>query len=397
MAERGEAAEQKVLVLQGGGAMGAYQAGAYEALAVAGLEPGWVSGISIGAINGAIIAGNPPEQRVKRLRQFWEMASSRLTMAPPITDGLSRKVFSEASAALVATMGVPGFFDPRIPPPIFQPPGSDAAISYYDTSPLRATLLELVDFDLLNSAAVRFSIGAVEVQSGNMRYFDTARETIRPEHVMASGALPPGFPPILIDGEPYWDGGLVSNTPLQYVLDGDGPRQDMCVFQIDLFSAKGPLPETLLDVGQREKDIRYSSRTRFNTDVFRDMQTMRRALRRLERLLPDEIRLNADWKLLFSIGCDAAITIVHLIHRRAAYATQSSDFEFSRTTVQEHWLSGKDDVERTLRNPAWINRTRPTEGVKVLDLTKELDPGGAANPHPLRPTRFPRSKSAKET
>jgi NTE family protein len=361
--------------------MGAYQAGAYEELVAAGLEPEWVSGISIGAINGALIAGNPPGKRVERLRQFWEMASSRVTMAPPMVNGLTRKVFSEASAALVATTGIPGFFEPRIPPPLLQPPGSEAAISYYDTGPLRATLSELVDFDFLNSGAIRFSIGAVEVRSGNMRYFDSAQMTIRPEHVMASGALPPGFPPVLIDGEYYWDGGLVSNTPLQYVLDGNGPREDMCVFQIDLFSAKGPLPETMFDVGQREKDIRYSSRTRFNTNVFRDMQTMRRALRRLERLISDDIRSNADWKLLSSIGCDAAITIVHLIHRRAAYATQSADFEFSRATVMEHWLSGKDDVARTLRNPAWINRTRPTEGVKVLDLTKELDPAGPAHPH----------------
>ena len=191
---------------------------------------------------------------------------------------------------------------------------------------------------------------------------------------MASGALPPGFPPVTIDGEPYWDGGLVSNTPLQYVLDGGGPREDMCVFQLDLFSAKGPMPETLFDIGQREKDIRYSSRTRLNTDAFRQMQTLRRAIRRLEKVLPDDVKASLDWQLLSSIGCDAAVTIVHLIHRRAAYWTQANDYEFSRYTIDEHWNCGKDDVERTMRHPAWKNRERPEEGVTVLDLTKELDP-----------------------
>jgi NTE family protein len=214
-----------------------------------------------------------------------------------------------------------------------------------------------------------------------MKYFDTARgDVIRAEHIMASGALPPGFPPVVIDGEEYWDGGLVSNTPLQYVLDGGEHREDMCVFQIDLFPAKGPMPETLFDIGQREKDIRYSSRTRLNTDVFHRMQTVRRAIRRLEKALPDEFKSSLDWQLLSSIGCDAAVTIVHLIHRRAAYSTQSNDYEFSRYTIDEHWRDGKDDVERTLRHPAWKTRERPKEGVAVLDLTRELDPHGPGRP-----------------
>jgi NTE family protein len=196
---------------------------------------------------------------------------------------------------------------------------------------------------------------------------------------MASGALPPGFPPVVIDGEAYWDGGIVSNTPLQYVLDGSRPRHDMCIFQIDLFSARGPMPETLFDITQREKDIRYSSRTRFNTDVFREMQTMRRAIRRLEKKLPDDFKSTVDWHVLSSLGCDAAITIVHLIHRRAVYSTQSNDYEFSRFTVDEHWRNGTEDVERTLNHPSWKNREPPTSGVTVLDLTKELDPPNRKN------------------
>ena len=365
--------EKEVIVLQGGGALGAYQAGAYEALCEAGHMPNWVAGTSIGAINAAIIAGNPPEQRASRLREFWERVSSRLIAWPLATDDSSRRIFNETSAALSAIGGVPGFFEPRIPPAVVMPQGTPEAISVYDTEPLKATLNELVDFDLLNSGLVRMSIGAVQVLTGNMQYFDTALQTIGPEHVMASGALPPGFPPIEIDGEPYWDGGLVSNTPLEHVLERSGPREDMCIFQIDLFSAKGCMPETLFDITQREKEIRYSSRTRLNTDVFRELQTIRRAIRQLRTKVPQELCDNPNWQLLDSVSCDAAVTIVLLIHRRAAYWTQSSDYEFSRYSMDEHWLAGRADVERTLSDPAWKNRTRPEEGVKVLDLTRELD------------------------
>ena len=366
--------EKNVLVLQGGGALGAYQAGAYEALAAANLEPEWVAGISIGAINSALIAGNPPERRVTRLREFWDRVSSHLTLPPIATDNASRKIFNEACAALVASTGAPGFFDPRYPPALWMPPGTPQAISIYDTSPLRETLLELVDFDLLNTGKTRFSVGAVEVATGNLRYFDSRTDTIIPEHIMASGALPPGFPPIEIEGKLYWDGGIVSNTPLQYVLDGSIPRTDMCIFQLDLFSARGTIPESLFDVQTREKEIRYSSRTRLNTDYTKLVQSLRRAVRRLDGALPDEIKSGFDWKLLSSYSCNAAITIVHLIHRRAAYSTQSNDYEFSRYTVNEHWAAGLDDVERSLSHPAWINRVPPDDGVLVLDLTKELAP-----------------------
>lgn len=367
-------AEKIVLVLQGGGALGAYQAGAYEALCAAGLEPEWVAGISIGAINSAIIAGNPPERRAKRLREFWDRVSSHLLMPPLATDNASRKIFNETAAALVASTGAPGFFDPRYPPAVLMPPGTMQAISIYDTSPLKSTLLELVDFDLLNSGKIRFSVGAVEVATGNQIYFDSATTTIIPEHIMASGALPPGFPPVEIDGKLYWDGGIVSNTPLQYVLEGPVPRSDMCIFQVDLFSSQGTIPDNLFDVQTREKEIRYSSRTRLNTDYTKLLQELRRAVRRLDGIMPDEIKSSFDWKLLSTHSCNAAITIVHLIHRRAVYSTQSNDYEFSRYTVNEHWRAGVDDVERTLSHPSWINRKKPEDDVMVLDLTKELAP-----------------------
>ncbi|CEJ84299.1 Putative patatin-like phospholipase [Hyphomicrobium sp. GJ21] len=371
--------EKNVLVLQGGGALGAYQAGAYEALSAAGIEPDWVAGISIGAVNAAIIAGNRPEHRRPRLREFWNIVSSRLTLPPIAIDDNSRKLFNETSAAIVASTGAPGFFTPRYPPAVFNLPGTMDAISLYDTYPLKETLLELVDFDILNSSAVQYSIGAVEVDTGNLKYFDSRHDTITPEHIMASGALPPGFPPVEINGKLYWDGGIVSNTPLQYILDGGLPRDDMTIFQIDLFSARGPIPKTLFDVQMREKEIRYSSRTRLNTDYFKVLQSLRRAVRRLDSLVSDEIKAGFDWKLLSSFSCNAAITLVHLIHRRAAYSTQSNDYEFSRYTINEHWQAGRADVESTLGSDAWKNREPPKDGVLVLDCTKQLQPPAMEN------------------
>ena len=366
-----QASEKTVLVLQGGGALGAYQAGAYEALVEAGIEPTWIAGISIGAINAAIIAGNPPERRVERLKAFWNEVSSGLQGSPFMIGEFARAFFNETNAAAGATFGIPGFFHPRLPPPAFAPPGSLEALSFCDTAPLRDTLLSLVDFDFIRAGSTRLSVGAVNIRSGNFAYFDSKECELVPEHIMASGALPPGFPPVIIEGEAYWDGGLVSNTPLQYVLDDDGPREDMLVFQVDLFSARGRMPKTIGDVSQREKDIRYSSRTRLNTDVFREIQTLRRAAKRLTAKLPNELQDDADAQLLKGSGCDAAITIVHLIYRQAAYETESRDYEFSRLSVEEHWAAGRNNVRRTLGNKAWKRRTRPSHGVAVLDLAED--------------------------
>jgi NTE family protein len=362
--------EKRVLVLQGGGALGSYQAGVYEALAKASLEPEWVAGISIGAINAAIIAGNPPERRGARLLEFWERISSTLTGKPLVPGDQGEALYNEISASLVATWGVPGFFIPRIPPAFLYPPGATEALSYYDTSPLRASLETFVDFDLINSRKVRLSVGSVNIRSGNFVYFDNAEQTIGPEHIMASGALPPGFPPVEIDGEHYWDGGLVSNAPLQYVID-TGFDQDLLIFQVDLFSARGQMPRTLLDAAERAKDIRYSSRTRLSTDAFRRMQTLKMALHRLLQRLPDPLGDDPDVGLLKSVANDAAATIVHLIYRGKNYDSASKDYEFSRRSMLEHWQAGSNDVRRTLRHRDWCNRDRPHSGVTVFDLTPD--------------------------
>ena len=362
--------EKTVLVLQGGGALGAYQAGVYEELMRTGHAPEWIAGISIGAINAAIIAGNPPERRLERLQAFWDLVSSQLLLGPIGMGEQARTYFNDSSALFAVLFGLPGFFVPRVPPAWAHPSGTQQSLSFYDTEPLRRTLTELVDFDLINARTLRLSVGAVNVRSGNFVYFDNEKQDILPEHIMASSALPPGFPPVEIDGEYYWDGGLVSNTPLQYVLD-EVPRPDMLIFQVDLFSARGPMPRSILDVSEREKDIRYSSRTRLNTNVARHDQALRRATHRLLAKLPASLRDDPDVQLLRQADCDAAVTIVHLIHRRKDYFTQSKDFEFSRTSVREHWKAGGDDLRRSFRHKAWQNRSKPTDSVTIFDLTRD--------------------------
>src|SRR6516165_2906964 len=313
------ASAQRVLVLQGGGALGSYQAGAYQALCHAGFEPEWVAGISIGAVNAAIIAGNPPERRVERLKEFWEMVSAPVPWNPVLKSDRGRSVFNETSAALIATFGVPGFFTPRIPPAPLWPPGSSQAQSYYDTAPLKKTLERLVDFDLINDLKCRLSVGAVSVTTGNFRYFDTVEfnklgKLIGPEHIMASGALPPGFPSVVIDGEHYWDGGIASNTPLDYVLDEE-VRRDLLIFQVDLFSARGPVPVSLLDAAEREKDIRFSSRTRMNTDKNRQIHNARKAVRSLIGKLPEHLKDDPSVKFLSEAAKENTVTVVHLIYK----------------------------------------------------------------------------------
>ena len=364
--------DRTVLVLQGGGALGSYQAGVYEALAEDGTAPDWVAGISIGAINAALIAGNPPERRVERLRAFWDLASSRLTVPAPSRDGEARRWFNEFSAAFVAAAGIPGFFEPRLIPPGFFWPDAPEAISFYDTSPLRKTLLEMVDFDLLNDKrSMRFSVGAVNVLTGNFVYFDNREREIGPEHIMASGALPPGFPPVFIDGEPYWDGGLVSNTPLQYVLDST-PCGGLTIFQVDLFSARGRMPVTLPDALQREKDIRYSSRTRLNTDLYKQMEKLRDAARRICEKLPADMADDPDVKMLTNLPVHGGVSIMHLINRSEMNESHSKDYEFSRYTIDEHWATGHRDAHHSLLQDRWKRRSRKTRGIVTFDLTSEL-------------------------
>ncbi|MBB5047488.1 NTE family protein [Rhodopseudomonas rhenobacensis] len=363
---------RRVLVLQGGGALGSYQAGAYQALCEHDFEPQWLAGISIGAINAAIIAGNPREQRVAKLKEFWELASSPVPWQPLLHDDRVHSLFNEASAALTAAFGVPGFFTPRFPPPLLFPPLETTSLSYYDTTPLRATLQRLVDFDRINdnAATTRLSVGAVNIVSGNFCYFDNTRQKIGPEHIMASAALPPGFPAIEIEGEFYWDGGIASNTPLDYVLEQE-TVDDLLIFQVDLFSARGELPETLLEAAEREKDIRFSSRTRLNTDKNKQIHNTRKALRDLIDKLPDELRNDPAYAILHEAAEENTVSVVHLIYRKRNYEASSKDYDFSRLNMIEHWKSGEQDVHLSMRHPDWLQQPQDGETMVTFDLTKE--------------------------
>jgi NTE family protein len=362
------------LLLQGGGALGAYQGGVYEALAEANIHPDWIAGISIGAINAAIIAGNAPESRVDRLREFWTQVTSDAAWhwsGKPFTDLMNsdhtRRFLNQMNASLAAVFGASGFFSARTLAPWLQAGGTLAATSIYDTSALKTTLERLVDFDRLNAGMTRFSAGAVNVRTGNMVYFDSATHKIRPEHILASGALPPGFPAVEIDGEHYWDGGLVSNTPLQWVIEC-GARQDTLVFQVDLWSARGQIPRNMADVVTRQKEIQYSSRTRASTDQFKSLHRLQRELAALLSRLPEDLREHEDVKLLRTAASHNVHNLVHLIYRARDYEGHSKDYEFSRLSMQDHWRAGYHDALRTLRHPEVLARPTTADGVSTFDL-----------------------------
>lgn len=359
-----------VLVFQGGGALGSFQAGVYEQLAALHVEVDWVAGISIGAINAAIIAGNPPEWRLERLRAFWNKVSGGMpNVWLPDNDHI-REAAHLAAAATVAMYGVPGFFRPHGPFAPFMPPGSAQAISLYDTSPLVDTLNELVDWDLLNGGAVRLSVGAVDVESGNFTYFDNHAGRIDARHIMASGALPPGLPPVEIDGRHYWDGGLVSNTPLSYVLDHQCDR-DMLAFQVDLFPAEGPMPAELTDVWSRQKDIQYSSRTRQVTDLYLRSRREHRAIRAVLDKLPPAMASDPDvQRLRAMIGEEGAVNIVHLIYRSREWEGGARDFEFSRSTMLDHWMQGMEAVQDVMHKGDLIARNIMDGSSATFDLDR---------------------------
>ncbi|HEX7761844.1 MAG TPA: patatin-like phospholipase family protein [Caulobacteraceae bacterium] len=359
------------LLLQGGGALGSYQAGVYEALMERGIEPTWIAGISIGAINSAIIAGNPPAERVARLRTFWEGITAQDAWAGPWTPLLAhnalRDLVNQYSAGQALVNGVNGFFVPRFPPPPMQPNGTPGATSWYDTSGLRGTLERLVDFDRINSRAMRFSVGAVNVRTGNFAYFDNAKDTIRAEHVMASGALPPAFPAVEVDGEFYWDGGMVSNTPLDWVLSARSDL-DTLIFQVDLWSARGELPRDLAEVAVRMKEVQFSSRTRAATDEFRRVQKLRATFRELLAQMPPDLAATPQAQLLAEASDPAVYNIVQLIYRSPTYEGQSKDYEFSRRTMEDHWRTGYADARKTLDHKQVLQLPPGASTVHVYDF-----------------------------
>ena len=358
--------KSRVLVLQGGGALGAYQAGVYEGLAAAGFAPKWVAGVSIGAINSTLIAGNPPERRIERLREFWTRVSAQSPIMLPSGMDSMRPWMNRMSAASAMVFGIPGFYQPRPVPPYLAREGSIAALSFYDTEPLRATLDELVDFDLVNDGAIRLSLGAVNVRTGESVYFDSKHDSITASHVMASGALPPGFPPVEVDGEYYWDGGIYSNTPLRYVLTD--PGLDALVVQVDLFNSEGELPQNLDQVQERAKDIEYQSKLLVSHAMIRDIESLRSALAHVLAKLPRAMQSDPEVQKLTTVSRRGPLSLVHLVNRHDTKSSDFKDFEFSRATVEDLWQAGHDDVRMALKHPERGKVTDFGNGVRAYEL-----------------------------
>jgi NTE family protein len=391
------------LVLQGGGALGAYHIGAYQALAEHGLLPDWVCGISIGAINAAVIAGNAPEERLARLEALWEFISW-----PSFFDAFGGKalalLYHTASNAEALMFGQPNFFQPRPVNPFFAAPGPQA-LSFYDTSPLRFTLRRFADFDRINARETRLSLGATDVVTGNLEFFDNASTRLGPEHVMASGSLPPGFPPTPIGDRLYWDGGCVSNTPLEAVLQ-DQPQGHTVVFMIDLWSASGPPPRTMNDVLWREKQIQYASRTAAHIDAVATKVNLQHAIGLLKKAGAPELGRAARDVGAFTAG--SRLDIVHIVYHPTADQIPNSDAEFSRASIRERRLAGHADMKRAIESEPWFRQEKPPHlGAMVhrvqdqrvttltpVDLRRTPDttaPPPAAPPSGASPTRRKRA------
>lgn len=357
--------ERVALVLQGGGALGAYQGGVVEGLCAAHIQLDWVAGVSIGALNAALIAGNPPERRVQRLHEFWDTVCQPAFFQPTSTiaqaaieplGGRARRAFNAFHAWRAMTEGQRGFFVPRGPQVWWQQHAEPGEASFYDLAPLHDTLRQLVDFERLNGGETRVSVLAVNVATGNLDVFDNTsgpwQGRLQPEHFMASGALPPGFPPVQVGDAWYWDGGLLSNTPLSLIVD-DRPQRDTLAFQVDLWSALGPLPANVYDAAERAKDIQYSSRTRQITDRMQAEQRQRRLLRDLLAQLPPEALEGEACREAQALQSDARFAVVHLIYQEKEWDGLQKDYEFGPLTMRDHWASGLEDVQRSLAGTAW--------------------------------------------
>ncbi|GLU30177.1 patatin-like phospholipase family protein [Trinickia caryophylli] len=371
--------ESVALVLQGGGALGAYQAGVYEGLYEAGIEPNWLAGISIGAINTAVIAGNAPADRVPKLREFWEticQPAHGVTLPPSIeraffeSNEMVRTAFTAMQAVSALVEGQKGFFVPRLPPPLPFTIGKPETVSWYDTAPLKATLERLCDFDRINSKEMRVSVAAVNVGTGNFAYFDNMRTTLRAEHIIASASLPPGFPATEIDGEYFWDGGLMSNTPLWEVVQAS-PRRDTLAFQVDLWSAIGPVPDNITDVQGRIKDIQYSSRTRLVTDVLQHSQRYRHVLRELLQRIAPEHRADPWCKLAEELSTSKRYNVFHLIYRNKEFEGNFKDYQFGLSTMRLHWKSGLQDIRASLAQPGWLDIPDNDAGFVTHDIHRD--------------------------
>jgi NTE family protein len=368
--------ERVVLVLQGGGALGAYQAGVYQAIHEANIQIDWICGTSIGGVNGALLAGNQPGRRVKRLREFWEAVTEPPIRIPNVPwfselpwngNGQARYWINRISAFATMFHGVPNFFTPRPFPPLSSAAESPDLVSYYDTSPLKATLGRLVDFDLINSKPLRFSVAATNVRTGVSVYFDNLQRPITAAHVMASASLPPGFPPTEIDGDYYWDGGVVSNSPMQFVID-DRPRYSALVFQVDLWDANGEVPLDIPSANLRALEIHSASRLNITLEQYKKTQKFRHALARFLDELPQTCQNDPEVEFLAQEARVKVATVVQLKYQSNKFETAGKTFEFSRAAMEEHWQAGYHDTRIALGEPGIFELPHVSEVARIFDV-----------------------------
>jgi NTE family protein len=365
--------QDTVLILQGGGALGAYQAGVYQNLMEHHTPIDWVIGTSIGAINSALIAGNPPESRLANLQAFW--TSLAPAAAPSLWPGMQSLMNLPHSVGTVGTLlnGVDGFFKPRFGATWDLHAKVDLGkAGFYDTSPLKATLEKYVDFDYLNRGEMRISVCAVDIDNGKSAVFDSAKQTIGAEHIMASGALPPGFPPIEIDGRAYWDGGVYSNSPLEVFLESDEKRDALC-FMVDLWDATESRPQSIAEVMARYKNIQYASRSAEQLMMHQKLQNMQRAIRVLTKNLSPAARQKEELQPLIEMGCDHTINVVNLIMKALPDDNVFKDIDFSAETIATRWQTGIHDCRRALRHKAWLQPLPPHAGLIIHELPQEKD------------------------
>jgi len=358
-----------VLVLQGGGALGAYQVGVYEALHHAGVEPDWIIGTSIGAINASIIAGNKPQDRLAKLNEFWNrMERPSIWPFAPSWTGVSDK-WSYWSTLF---RGIPGFFEPHLPAFLGAhiPLGVDRA-GFYSTASLRQTMGELVDFSIINARVPRLTVGAANVRTSMMHYFDSRQSEINAKHIMASGALPPAFPAISIDGEYYWDGGILSNTPTEVIFD-DYPRRNSLIFAVHLWNPTGPVPRSIWEVLHRQKDIQYSSR--IASHITRQQQThrLRHVVSQLVRYLPDDVRKTEAVQELAAYGCVTQMHVVRLLAPRLENENHTKDIDFTPSGIRMRREAGFEATMRALRQAPWQGDFDPIEGVILHESMPDL-------------------------
>ena len=378
--------EQTVLVFQGGGALGAYQAGVYQALAEGGIEPDWIIGTSIGAINAALIVGNPPEKRLAALEEFW----ARMTHKSALFSwpGFERMAQIAANLQTFAS-GIGGFFEPNMSALLWgHLPLDPERAGYYTTAPLEATLAKMIDFDRLNSSPVRLTIGAAHVRTSEMRYFDTRKDIVGVKHILASGALPPAFPPVRVDGELYWDGGILSNTPAEAIFD-DNPRRDSLVFAVHMWNPRGPEPLSMLDVAHRQKDIQYSSRVATHIARQAQIHRLRHVIKEITEFIPEHLRRTPEIRELTSYGCLTQMHVVRLLAPSLEYEDQTKDIDFSPTGIRKRWQAGYETTLRALEAAPWKRPVDPLGGVFLHEIRDEPDPAFALtrnepNPHLMK-------------